>query len=326
MISSLRFYASPSTHPYHNQAVEELLLHRVQAGECILYLWQNQKTVVVGRNQNAWAECRQEALENDGGHLARRLSGGGAVFHDLGNLNFTFLVRHADYDVTRQLSVIQEAVAHFGLTAVQTGRNDLVIDGAKFSGNAFYRTGDCCYHHGTILLNVDVKEMSRYLTPNQAKLHAKGVKSVQARVINLSQKRAGITVTAMRNALISAFGQVYGGLPLVIAEDELDEVELQKRAERFASRAWRLGESPSFAWQSQEQRFDWGCAQLGLAIETGVVRQATLYTDALDTRLAETVTKALEGQPFDRTALSYALTEIGVGELSDLLDFDSETR
>lgn len=326
MISSLRFYSSHSIHPYYNQAIEEYFLHHVQPGECILYLWQNWKTVVVGRNQNAWAECKQEKLEKDGGHLARRLSGGGAVFHDLGNLNFTFVVRHADYDVTKQLSVIREAVAHFGLAAVQTGRNDLVIGDAKFSGNAFYRTGDCCYHHGTILLNVDVQEMSRYLTPNQAKLQAKGVKSVQARVINLSQEVAGITVTAMQDALVAAFGQVYGGVPVVIREDELDKADILRREEHFSSPAWRLGQSPAFTWQSEEQRFDWGCARLGFAVEDGIVKRAALYTDALDAGLAETVSEALEGQPFALAPLTHALTKIGVRELVSLLHLDLETR
>ena len=117
MIKTIRLYESSSHDPYYNLAVEQHLLETVTANTCILYLWQNQNTVVIGKNQNAWKECRTTLLEQEGGHLARRLSGGGAVFHDLGNLNFTFLVPQADYDLDRQLTVIQEAVRSLDIQA-----------------------------------------------------------------------------------------------------------------------------------------------------------------------------------------------------------------
>ena len=138
MLEKLTYIESNTTNPYHNLALEEALLFGCGKEECILYLWQNEKTVVIGKNQNAWKECRTEKLERDGGHLARRLSGGGAVYHDLGNLNFTFLVSREHYDLDRQLAVIQRALEHLGLRAEKSGRNDLLINGKKFSGNAFY--------------------------------------------------------------------------------------------------------------------------------------------------------------------------------------------
>ena len=110
MIERLSYFISDSTNPYFNLSVEEYLLDTVQPRQIILYLWQNERTVVIGKNQNAWKECRFQELEADGGYLARRLSGGGAVFHDLGNLNFTFLVPTAEYDLDRQMSVILKAV------------------------------------------------------------------------------------------------------------------------------------------------------------------------------------------------------------------------
>ena len=105
MINRLSYFISSSTNPYLNLAVEEYLLETVKPNQLILYLWQNERTVVIGKNQNAWKECRFQELEADGGHLARRLSGGGAVFHDLGNLNFTFLIPSSDYDLSKQMSV-----------------------------------------------------------------------------------------------------------------------------------------------------------------------------------------------------------------------------
>ena len=138
MIRKIYFYISDCIDPYTNLATEKTLLDCVGDNEIILYLWQNQNTVVIGKNQNALTECRCALLEEDGGHLARRLSGGGSVFHDLGNLNFTFLCAKENYDLSRQMQVIKEACALGGISAEISGRNDILADGKKFSGNAFY--------------------------------------------------------------------------------------------------------------------------------------------------------------------------------------------
>ena len=133
MIDKLKLYRGQSFDPFFNLAVEEYLLQNTDEGCCTLYLWQNQNTVVIGRNQNAFKECRTTLLEDEGGKLARRLSGGGAVFHDLGNLNFTFLVPTADYDLDKQLKVIELACEKLGVKVERSGRNDILADGRKFS-------------------------------------------------------------------------------------------------------------------------------------------------------------------------------------------------
>ena len=132
MIKMLTYVESLSTSPYENLAMEEYLLFHCLEDECILYLWQNEKTVVIGKNQNAWKECFVSRLEDDGGNLVRRLSGGGTVYHDLGNLNFTFITRSKNYDVKRQTEIIVNAINKLGIQATCSGRNDILVDG-KFA-------------------------------------------------------------------------------------------------------------------------------------------------------------------------------------------------
>ena len=181
MIQKIQIITTSNTDPYENLALEEYLMDTVEPGTCILYLWQNRQTVVIGQNQNAWQECKVKELEEDGGFLARRLSGGGAVFHDLGNLNFTFLLPRSEYDVARQSDVIVQAVRSFGLAAERSGRNDILVDGRKFSGNAYFKRGANAYHHGTLLIHVDMANLSRYLNVPADKLRSKGVRSVVSR-------------------------------------------------------------------------------------------------------------------------------------------------
>ena len=236
-----RILVTNSVDPYRNLAFEELLFE-TQGGGASLYLWQNERTVVIGRNQNAWRECRVELLESEGGRLARRTSGGGAVFHDLGNLNFTFLLPKEDYDLVRQLSVVRKAAASFGVETSFTGRNDLVVANsqAKFSGNAFRFSGRTALHHGTILIAADMGRLSRYLAPSERKLEAKGVRSVASRVTNLSELNPELTVERMKTALVEAFAEEYGRAE-AYPEEATDLERLERIRERFASWEWRYG-------------------------------------------------------------------------------------
>lgn len=278
MIDKLWIYEGQSYDPHYNLAVEEYLLESVEPGQCVLYLWQNRNTVVIGRNQNPWKECRTTLLEQEGGHLARRLSGGGAVFHDLGNLNFTFLVPQADYDLDRQLTVIQEAVRSLGIQAERSGRNDVLAEGRKFSGNAFYKNGIQAYHHGTLLVDVDTQRMSRYLNPSKAKLQSKGVDSVRSRVVNLRELNPDITIPGLKAALAEAFSRVYG-LPLAqIAPETLDAGAIEALRRRNESWEWLYGKKIPFTFDC-EGRFPWGGVQIQAQVENGVVRQAKIYTD-----------------------------------------------
>ncbi len=306
MIEKLYVFQGTCVDPYYNLAVERRLLEQVEPGQCILYLWQNQNTVVIGKNQNAWLECRTSLLESEGGHLSRRLSGGGAVFHDVGNLNFTFLVRDEDYDVDRQLSVIQHACALAGITAEKSGRNDLLAEGRKFSGNAFYHRSGHAYHHGTLMIDVDKDKLGRYLSPPKAKLEAKGVASVRSRVVNLKELSPDLTCDAMRGFMVQAFEAVYGLPSSPITLSEADQVLIEQFRQENESWEFLYGMRLPFSVRC-EDRFSWGGIEVQLQLAEGKILAAKVYSDAMDWQLAPEVERLLTGCPFQLDALQNTL-------------------
>ncbi len=296
MINALRFRREEGKDPYSNLAIERYLMQTCPEGQCILYLWQNARTVVIGRNQNAWKECRITQLEEDGGHLARRLSGGGAVFHDDGNLNFTFITRHEDQNVPKQLEVIVEACRSFGISAEKSGRNDVLADGRKFSGNAFFDSRGRAYHHGTLLINADTALMTRYLAPSKAKLEAKGVDSVRSRVANLHDLCPSVTVDSMSEAMIKAFEKIYGYNVLPLDSDLWDRDIIDTYRNEFSSWEWLYGRDTSFS-AVYEKRFGWGEARMCIGSDRGKVTSFVLYSDSMDWSLAERAEKLAVGCP-----------------------------
>ena len=305
-----------TTDPFLNLAREEWLLLHAEEGAVALCLWQNERTVVIGRNQDAFAECDLAALEREGGHLARRLSGGGAVYHDLGNLNFTFLTRGAQ-DVPRHLEMIRRALAPFGIRAEISGRNDLTAEGAKFSGNAYYRSGDCAYHHGTLLVRTDLDALQRCLTPDRQKLAAKGVASVRSRVTDLTSLCPSLTVPALREALGEAFGAEYGRPPEPLPA--VPDAELGVLREKYAGDAWRFRPTGPDAYHSPVLRLPMGLCRLRLWTRDGRVSEARLETDALETAWSEKAAEALDGLPFAPADVRAALEAAGLFALLPLL-------
>ena len=306
-MKTLTFIKTANTDPFHNLALETYLLHHVRSGECILYLWQNERTVVIGKNQNAASECRIQALEADGGHLTRRLSGGGAVYHDLGNLNFTFLAHDANYDVDKQTEVILRAVQKCGIHAEKNGRNDLTVDGLKFSGHSYYHTGGRSFHNGTIMLDVDTEPLAKYLNVSPLKLKSKGVASVRSRVCNLSDFTSDLTLTQLSDALLSAFSEVYDLPVKEISEDDLDVGAIAEWQEFFASDGWRYGDNPILDC-SKEEKYEWGLVRIDYSTENGVIKEAALWSDGLDADYLEKIPELLKGVPLERKPIVRALS------------------
>lgn len=328
----LEIYISNSNDPCFNLALEDLLFDSVKEQTVILYIWQNADTVVIGKSQNAWSEVRIAELQSDGGILVRRTSGGGAVYHDLGNLCYTFIASDGLYDLEKQLKVILGAVGAAGIEARFTGRNDIVsADGRKFSGNAFRFVKDKGLMHGTLLVNTDPSKIQRYLQVSPAKIRAKGVSSVRARVVNLSELSPTATTAFLSDALIEAFIAEYskdrpgddvkiaepvhiskicetvnaenGEFPFVTVDHPLPEAEsFPNRYIRFSSWEWRMGETLPFNLEI-ERKFSWGLVNARLMVESGIIKTAGVYTDAMDSELGEVLSAGLAGTRLEAGAI-----------------------
>ena len=301
MISAIECFRTETYDPYGNLALEKALTLGVREGECLLFLWQNRDTVVIGRNQNPWEECALERFRATGGRLARRLSGGGAVYHDLGNLNFSFASRKGDDDTARQNEVILRAVRALGVPAERTGRNDIEAEGRKFSGSAFYEKAGCRCHHGTLMMDVDLDRMEAALTPPRAKLSSRGVSSVRSRVVNLKSYCPSLDRAMMEDALRAAFREVYGLMPGERDAPDADEVRRERAL--MASEEWILGRRIPFS-AAAEERFSWGGVRLEMSVREGRVAEAVCLSDAMDAEMILMIGNALTGCPYESRALA----------------------
>jgi lipoate-protein ligase A len=294
---NLKVLESSNIDPWWNLALEEYLLATVHPQEIILFLWQNNRTVVIGANQNPWKECNIKLLEEDGGKLARRLSGGGAVYHDLGNLNFTFVLSSDHYDFGKQIRLIVDALAQHGLKAQFTGRNDIVIDGKKISGNAYYQDGDKFLHHGTILLDCDFNQMSRYLQVSDKKIQSKGIDSVKSRVANIREWIPEITIDCLKQSVKKQFENSYGSYDQISYSD-LDKKKIDILYIKYSSNDWRFGNTPEY-FISFTNYFHFGEITLNLNVDQGTINAAQIYSDVMDVKAVELLKAFFIGLSFD---------------------------
>ncbi len=299
-----RIYISRSNNPYFNLAFEEYLVRYADQRDQILFLWQNLNTVVIGRNQNPWKECNLQELNLQGGKLVRRLSGGGAVYHDLGNLNFTFISAYSERKIEENIGLIIRALSLNGIHAVFSGKNDILAQGYKVSGNAFFIEDDILCHHGTLLTDTDLEKLNSFLTVSKRKLHSKGVDSVKSRVKNLKELNRTITIESLKSALMSVFAPE-GDAPSTcwIDDDTIEDGLAHRKAvlrlmKRFESWEWNFGSSPEFNLQISE-RFPWGEVDLYLLVKDGHIVKSEIATDALDIDLPQRIKNKIQHRKFD---------------------------
>lgn len=300
-MENARCLISETYDPWFNLATEDWIFRDMDPSEHVLFLWRNDKTVVIGRNQNPWSECNLEKMKKGNVNLVRRQSGGGAVFQDLGNTCFTFLCPRERYDKKRNFQIIINALGKLGINAEASGRNDILVDGKKVSGSAFKENSDRAFHHGTLMINVNLDELANYLTPSKKKLVSKGTASVRSRVANLSEFGKEISHELLAKELISEFFRTYGSEENVRILDEGDLKKIPALNEYYnflRSRDWILGESPRFE-HHLEERFDWGTLDLHLNSENGRIVGVKIFSDCLNPELVDALEKAVEGADYD---------------------------
>jgi len=312
------FLISQTGDAYYNLALDEYLLNTLSEDDKILYLYVNEKAVIIGRNQNPWIECNLNQLNADGVQLVRRISGGGAVYHDSGNLNFSFICGEKNYDEAHQTWMILKALNEFGIEAETTGRNDIAVNGRKISGNAYCRRGKMYQRHGTLLISSDMSVFDRYLVVPKTKLVAKGVKSVRSRIMNLSEMNSEISVESLSKMLEKVYGENVGEVEKYILSEDA-ESEVRKIREKAESWQWRMGEAPAFDCVI-ENRFSFGTAQICLKVKNGLICECEIFTDSLDTALPERIRPLFLKLRFDKDEIHKKLSE-SEGEAKEIAEY-----
>lgn len=240
--------ASESLDPYLNLAAEDLLLNRVPGWGAVLFLWRCDPTVVIGKNQNPWRECNLPVLAKSGVRLARRVSGGGAVYHDPGNLNYAWFGRRVEYSQVGVYDTVMGVLWDEGIRAERMGKSSLGVDGRKVSGTAFCYRRDAVLHHGTLLVDADLPVLRSCLEGGEAGISTHAVASEPAPVVNLSTVQPGLTIDRVASALATGFAGSTSGSRSAPTWRDLADDELSARAEALASPAWLQGLTPRFEW------------------------------------------------------------------------------
>jgi len=298
-------FKSTSKNIWFNLALEQKLLCLAEK-EPLLYIWQNDKCVVIGRYQNAYVECNLEKMEKDFVKLARRRSGGGAVYQDLGNLCFTVAGKRENFRYLDKMEVVLKALKASGLPAERSGRNDITLEGKKISGSAFQLSDSFVSYHGTMLFNVDFSAMGKYLTPSKIKLESKGVKSVSARVINIQDLKPNFTMDAFEKALINEFVLEFGPCQKIITygEEQLDKIK--DEYQHFSDKNWIYSNVKDFPLKFEIKLED-SFVQFNLRIVKGLVKEVKIFSDTLEEGTVEELENSLFGIPYNKTSFEKAI-------------------
>ncbi len=303
----MKCYRNESTDPYFNLAAEQYLLDTED--DDIFMLWRNERTVVIGRNQNAYAEIDVPFVTENRIAVVRRLTGGGAVFHDLGNLNFTFIVPRKDcpeLDFGRFCRPIVDALRFLGVPAELSGRNDLTAEGRKFSGNAQCVYNGKVLHHGTLLFSAELSDMAGALRVNEEKMKSKGVRSVRARVCNLSSYLPGMTVTGLKAFLENRIG---ADRLVTFSPEQMNAIEALKR-DKYATWEWNFGVSKEYG-RSVGKRFPYGTVELSFTAAHGVLTEVRFQGDYFGTKPVSELEAAMIGCRLQPEAIAARLSDVG---------------
>jgi len=299
------------TDPCLNLALEEYLLRHVALDEPILLLYVNEPAVIVGRNQNTAEEIDPDYVQAQGIHVVRRLSGGGTVYHDLGNLNFSFITSNKKHltDFKKFTGPVIRVLGELGVAAELRGKSDIFAAGKKISGNAQYSTAGRMFSHGTLLFDSDLETLLKALNPRQVQIESKAVQSVRSRVTNIRQLLAEpLTMAEFKEALLLGLFDNHPPSSYDLSPAEWEKIH-QIAADRYHQWDWNYGRSPKFSVQ-KSKRLPAGNLQMRITVKRGRIETLEVTGDFTGRREVVELTKHLPGTAYNRQAIATKLTEM----------------
>ena len=302
--------------PRINLAIEEYLLKTMDVEkEPVLLFYINQPSIIIGKNQNTIEEINTDYVEDNGIIVVRRLSGGGAVYHDLGNLNFSFITKDdgdSFMNYKKFTQPVVDALAKMGVHAELSGRNDILAEGRKVSGNAQFSTKGRMFSHGTLMFDTEIDAVVSALKVKKDKIESKGIKSIRSRVANISEfLKDKMTVEEFRLEILKS---IFGGEENIryyeLTEEDWENIH-KLSSERYQTWEWNYGKSPRFNIQ-KTHRFPTGGIDIRLEVNHGIIEEVHIFGDFFGVGDMADVEQQLVGTNYDRTAIAEALTDIDI--------------
>lgn len=302
------------TDPRINLAIEEYALKNLDINESYLLFYINEPSIIIGKNQNSVEEINTEYVESNGIHVVRRLSGGGAVYHDLGNLNYSFITKDdgdSFHNFRKFTEPVIEALKQMGVNAELSGRNDILAEGRKISGNAQFSTRGRMFTHGTLLFNSEMDHIVSSLRVKKDKIESKGIKSVRSRVANISEFLTDKwTIEEFRSALLKFIFQGQAITEYVLTEEDWEKIH-QLSKERYQNWEWNYGKSPKFNLQ-HSHRFPVGHIDVRLDVDKGVIENCKIYGDFFGVGDVSDIENKLKHVRYEKSELEAVLKDVDI--------------
>jgi lipoate---protein ligase len=301
------------TDPRVNLAIEEFALKHLDINETYLLFYINEPSIIIGKNQNTVEEINAEYVRDHGIHVVRRLSGGGAVYHDLGNLNFSFITKddgNSFHDFKKFTDPVVKALKKLGMNAELSGRNDILAEGKKISGNAQFSTKGRMFSHGTLLFDSEIENVVSALNVKMDKIESKGIKSIRSRVTNIREHLdEDMTMEDFKETLLAYLFEEFDSIPKYeLTESDWQEIRKISR-ERYANWDWNYGKSPKFNVELSN-RFAAGSVDVRLHIVKGIIQESKIFGDFFGVGDVSDIENKLNGVRYDREEIEKVLEDL----------------